>query len=225
MAIPDNTYFGPDGITFGTIRETKDPTKRIELLKKRLDSFFVGQIDVLDNRSPFPKAIMTCIAIETLGRIFYKPSGDSLSFQFIQVIGKVDQRFGRPLSKKFKERLTKSWPNKEAGQLKSTADVKTVAELIYTFFRNTMMHGYRARAVYLSDKEEVELEEGDGYLVLNPHWFWTKFKLAYDSLIQEALNETRDSSYRKQCLVYIQIMLSESDSPDNQMQTEDPDQS
>jgi len=152
---------------------------------------------------------MTCIAIETLGRVFFKSSGDSKSSQFTQAIGKLDQRFGRQLSKSFKERLSELWPSREEGQEKKTSDIKTRAELIYTFFRNSMIHGYRARAVYLSDKEEIELEEGDGYLVLNPHWFWTLFKSAYNSLMLEALDESHESSSRKNCLSYIKKMLSE----------------
>jgi hypothetical protein len=71
MAIPDETFFAIEGITFGHLRNSNSTDERIQLLKKRLDSFFIGQIDALGMSSPFVKAIMSCIAIETLGSIFF----------------------------------------------------------------------------------------------------------------------------------------------------------
>ncbi|MBL0035384.1 MAG: hypothetical protein IPP26_06355 [Flavobacteriales bacterium] len=156
---------------------------------------------------------MTCIAVETIGRIFFKSTGDSKASQFIQALGTLDQRLGRQLTKTFRERLVELWPVQEEGQLKKTQDIKTRAELLYTFFRNSMVHGYRARAVYLSDQEGLDIEEGDGHLVLNPHWLWNRFKVAYEELLNEALDESRETSSRKHCLAYIRKILSEEGVP------------
>jgi len=94
MAIPDTTYFGPDNITFGDVRIAKSPLEKIEFLKKRLDSFFIYQIDALDRRSPFPLEIMCCIAIETLGAIFTeKQKNDIQSSQFCKMLEELIMGF------------------------------------------------------------------------------------------------------------------------------------
>jgi len=49
MPVPDDTYFGPEGITFGQVRKEENPLKRIALLKKRLE--VVGEIRTGEDRN------------------------------------------------------------------------------------------------------------------------------------------------------------------------------
>jgi hypothetical protein len=55
---------------------------------------------------------------------------------------------------------------------------------VNVFFRNTMMHGYWGHAVYL-DHQIISWEIGDGFLVINPYWFWGGFKQVYANLFAE----------------------------------------
>jgi len=201
MAIPDETYFGPEGITFGEVRNTSEQTDRIKLLKKRLDSFFFEQVAVLNNKSPFPMTIMTCIGIETMGQIFIANENGTQSFQFIQIISKVHQKFGRKIGKNFEQKFRAMWPYKDSDV------IETYGDLLYSYLRNTMIHGYYALGIYLSDDKAVTLEEKDGYLVLNPYWFWEKFTPVYDSLIMEAIEGQENNSYRINSIKYLEKML------------------
>jgi hypothetical protein len=79
MAIPDHVTFGPnekgEPVSYGEVR-CLDQDDRIVALKRRLDGFLLDQVSAFaDNESgerrgwsPFPLAVMTCVAIESLGR-------------------------------------------------------------------------------------------------------------------------------------------------------------
>jgi hypothetical protein len=82
MPIPDEVVFGPDPgtgkLTYGEVRKLDDEGK-LKALKRRLDGFFVAQVDELGKTetgpakvySPFPLALLTCVGIETLGQVMY----------------------------------------------------------------------------------------------------------------------------------------------------------
>jgi len=76
MSIPNETIFGPHltearGIRFGEVRQVNDADTKLRYLKQRLDGFLISQIDPISTKiySPFPLTVLTCIAVETLGRI------------------------------------------------------------------------------------------------------------------------------------------------------------
>jgi hypothetical protein len=199
MAVPDQTYFGPDNITFGQVRNTTDPSEQIRLLKRRLDSFFIDQINALDQRSPFPLAIMCCIAIETLGAVFIDKKEDSQSYQFIRMLGKIDSGLSTKLPKKFLIDFKARW------NISDISHINTRAELIYTFLRNTLIHGYYARGVYLNDAVGFKYEERAGFFALNPHWLWGKIKTQHEILFKDALKT--ENAYRFCALAYLAKML------------------
>jgi hypothetical protein len=203
MAIPNNVYFGPENITFGDVRANDDPLVRMRYLQKRLDSFFIYQIDQLENKSPFVKAMMCCIAMETLGGIFFKKeNNDGQAALFIKVAAKIDQKLSRPLDKKFKENYTHQWPEKVK------LDANTRAGILYSYLRNTMMHGYYAQGVYLTDQEGYTWAEHPGYLTLNPNWLWEQIKIQYNFFISSAINiKNKEISYRLNALAYIEDIL------------------
>jgi len=199
MAIPDSTFFGPEDISFGQLRQITDPLEKIGLLKKRLDSFFISQIDALDKRSPFVVAIMSCIAIETLGTIFFDKGKDTgQSYRFNLVLAKIDQKFSRPLTKEFKENYKKQWPEKVK------LEASTRGDLLYSYLRNTMIHGYYAQGFYLNDEEGFTWKEEEGYFIINPHWLWVKVKDIYGVIIGEVTRPKKQSGYKANALKYLE---------------------
>jgi hypothetical protein len=59
-----------------------------------------------------------------------------------------------------------------------TTSVSDAASLLYVFFRNWMIHGYRGRAVFLTADEtsSFKLEEPEGTMALNPGWLWKRYE-------------------------------------------------
>jgi hypothetical protein len=220
MAIPDEITFGPDGrggaLSYGNVRAMSD-FEKIHALKLRLDGFLVDQVSELgaDNAgntkvySPFPLAVMTCVGIEALGRVMYRQLIDGLEGAkkkpFIEVAKGIDSKLSRQLTKDFKRSLKLRWPGIDASPFENAAHI------IYTFFRNKMIHGYFGQAVYLTDLAEnatATWEFGDGYLILSPYWFWDGFKKRYSDLFIEALKNQRGPNPRAEsCLLHLAQML------------------
>jgi len=82
MAVPDSVCFGPaengEELNYGQVRALAED-EQFCALNRRFDSFFVSQVDELarieNNKrlvySPFPLFLMTCVGIETLGKILF----------------------------------------------------------------------------------------------------------------------------------------------------------
>jgi len=227
MSVPDDTYFGIDennkGVYYRDVRNERDSIRKIKLLELRLRDLLIRQTNELEVQSdgsrkvhsPFPLAIITCISIETLGQIFYKSDNKkdeknqsyskkdekSQSYCFVSVIKKFDKEFSRPLTKKFRDSLAKRFPNEEVEK------VKTFADLFYTYFRNTFIHGYKGRAVYLEEQVN-SWEKGDGFLVINPNWFWRKFKETFEQLFSQLYdNKEGNNPFKKSALHYIDKLI------------------
>jgi len=205
MPVPNDTIFGIDDetyerITYGDVRKITDENKLIRLLQLRLDTFLFKQTEPIT--TSFPLICMSCVAIETLGQIFYKDNKDDTSFRFTSVVGKFSQNFTRKFDADFKKRLGDLWvENKEISK------INTLASLIYTYLRNTMIHGFQGRGVYLSFEDTTCFIKTDGYLVLNPNWFWGKTKNAYHDLFSTALKGQKTTQERINCLTYIRKMI------------------
>lgn len=217
MAVPDNTYFGIDekgkGVYYGDVRNENNPLRRIKLLELRLKDLLIKQTNELEVQldgtrkvhSPFPLAIITCISIETLGQIFYgsdnKKDDKNQSYCFVSVIKHFDKEFSRPFTKKFKESITLRFPNEEVEK------IKTFADLFYTYFRNTFIHGYKGRAVYL-EEQVVSWEKDDGFLVINPNWFWRKFKETFEEHFNQLYNNKEENNpFKISALRYIDKLI------------------
>lgn len=198
MAVPDEVFFGPDNITFGMLRASEqNPDLQLNFLKKRMESFFINQIDQLGTQSPFVKAIMCCIAMETLGNIFFQKNSDDQAAFFIQIAAKIDQKLSRPLSKEFKTNYSNRWPEK------IKLEANTRAGILYSYLRNTMVHGYYAQGVYLTDEPGTTWSEHSGYLLLNPHWLWEEIKNVYSNCIEKAIEGKKEPRYRANALTYL----------------------
>lgn len=212
MPIPDNVAFAPktngEDIFYSTVRNCQNDFQKIKYLKARLDDWFVNHIEPLSNaNSAFPLAIMTCIGIETIGQIFIKPITTKQNRYFVGAIAKIDQKFSKKFDMRFQEKFEEMWSKEPFEGEEKELKINNNAELIYTFFRNTMIHGYKAKGVYLDLNENLEFETKEGYLILNPKWFWNKFKLCYEKLFKEALSNA-DKSEHKQSIAYINKLIS-----------------
>jgi len=206
--IPDKVIFGIDSlnkpIDYGFVRQIRDDDELINLLRLRLRVFFIDQVQILQNsRSAFPLATMTCIGIETLGEIFIKENNDDTSFQFVETLKKVHQMFGRKPNKKFDKKLQAIWSEKDL------KNVDNFGKIVYRFFRNTMIHGYQAKGMFLSyeDTENIEIDEEFAFLKINPDWFWNNFKTYYENQFVSIGQAQENNPERQNCLKYIKTFL------------------
>lgn len=216
MPIPDEVIFGPwpDGspCNYGEVRAMSSP-ERLGALKRRLDLWLINETQELARDaqghtkvySPFPLAVMTCVACEVVGQAFFGTNNREAEGTqrdcFVAVAKALDSHFSRPFSKKFRKRLESRWA---AHDLR---DCTTVAHLIYRFFRNSLIHAYRGYAVYLTAIEAVSWCQDDGFIVLNPYWFWTAFRTRYDALWDEVEHAQENNPKRISCLNYIDELL------------------
>jgi hypothetical protein len=216
MPVIDEVIFGPglgaEGMTYGYVRKLDDDAK-LQALKRRVDKFFVEQVDELGKSetgsikvySPFPLALLTCVGIETLGQIMYydqhKKKEEGQKEGFVKVAKSLHPKFSRPLRKTDKQALGALLPGKEAEK------VESIAHILYYFQRNTLIHGYQSRAVYLTeDLDEWELNSGA--LLLNPYWFWQQFKFKHNDLFGQLFaNVELTNALRKSALHYLSVML------------------
>jgi hypothetical protein len=206
--VPDKVIFGIDSlnkpIDYGLVRQVKDDNELINLLRLRLRVFFIDQVQILQNsRSAFVLATMTCIGIETLGEIFIKENKDDTSYQFVETIKKVHQMFGRKPNKKFDNELKHIWSEKDLKNLNN------YGKIVYRFFRNTMIHGYQAKGMFLSyeDTNNIEIDEEFAFLKINPDWFWNNFKTYYENQFVIVGQTQENNPERQNCLKYIKTFL------------------
>jgi len=166
MAVPNQTIFGVDeneaSINYGTVRQITDENRLIRLLKLRIEVFFIGQVKPLETVSPFPLSVMTCIGVETLGEITIAESSDDNGIQFKKNFGKFDTNLTKSLTKAEKELVKKNWPDKDGEK------IKTLTDLFYKYYRNTMIHGYRGKGVFLESGLNPPFIFNDGFLIINP---------------------------------------------------------
>lgn len=206
MAVPNQTIFGVDeneaSINYGTVRQITDEDRLIRLLKLRIEVFFIGQVKPLETVSPFPLSVMTCIGVETLGEITIAESSDDNGIQFKKILGKFDTNLAKTLTKTEKELVKKNWPDKDGEK------IKTLTDLFYKYYRNTMIHGYRGKGVFLSSGLNPPFIFNDGFLIINPDWFWTRFIEVFNSTFEQLLKDKKKGSgERTRCLGYIRKLL------------------
>lgn len=190
MPVPDDVIFGPDQpsgvLTYGQVRALSGDS-RYWALKHRLDRFLLEQTDELGKPqggsskvdSPFPLFLLTCVAIEALGKALHLPSRtmadeDAQREAFLTVCSKFHPEFSRQLSNKNKKGYDQLWGANEHKK------VRSLAHIIYRFGRHTMVHGFRGKGVYLTEDLD-EWEFVDGAVHLNPYWFWRTFKSVYQT--------------------------------------------
>ncbi len=222
MPIPDKTIFGPHisenrGITFGEVRQLSNDDIKIEYLRKRFEGYFVDQVDPISDRekvySPFPLTVLTCIGVETLGRVFFdvealvqdeRKKKEISKLVSIPIYGFLDARLTRQLSKEFKTSMQTIWPND------NVKNISNYAELLHSYLRTSFVHGYRGKNVFLSAELETGWEFDSGSLIINPYWFWNQYKRVFqDCFIKISDKRESNNPNRRNALKYFNRILNE----------------
>lgn len=170
-----------------------DLLELIQLLKTRLEAILINQSQILhikDNKlnkgASFPLAVMTSVGIQTLGQILFKENPNKQSHQFVEALKLLDKKFGHQLKKNDKSDLKNIW-----GEDFTSSNI---GEIIYTYFRNSMIHGYRGKGVFLSFQLETLYNINSGYVIINPNKLWENFILAFnkefDDLLLKPINHS-----------------------------------
>lgn len=192
MPVPDQVIFGPTSdkgqYTYGMVRDLVE-AEQFKAIKLRIDNYFVDQVSELGEQedgsqkvySPFPLFLLSCVGVETVGRLFYgaepkegKSKEDIQRDGFLNACKKIHQKFGRALPKEEKAAYDKLWGTNKHKEITS------LAVLFYKLGRHTMMHGYQARGVFLT-AEIDDFQVSEGALVLNPWGFWNLFLKSLES--------------------------------------------
>lgn len=188
MPVPDAVHFGPaadnTGLTYGQIRAMREDDQ-FQALQRRFNRFFLEQVGELAKSngekrlvySPFPLFLMTCVGIETAGKIFFsrapakgESEEDVQRLGFLEVCKGIHNNFSRPLTAQHKADYDSLWGE---GAHKYAPSYATV---IYRLGRHTMIHGYRGKGVYITEHADVPNWTMDaGAVVLNPYWFFGRF--------------------------------------------------
>lgn len=208
--IPDEVIFGinsqRESINYGHVRTISDDNQLINLLRLRLKVLFIDQVQPLqDSGSAFPLCIMTCIGMETLGEIFIKEDKSDTSHKFVEIARKTHQIFGRKPDIKFEKQLIKIWSEKDLRK------IDCYGKILYRFFRNTMIHGYQGKGVFLSyeDTMNIEIDKTSAFIKINPNWFWNSFKDFYEKSFINVGKAHENNTERQNCLKYIKDFLLE----------------
>ena len=222
MPVPDAVVFGPDesrnNLTYGQIRK-RDQESRFQALERRLELLFIVQVDHLTRRddkdqrvvnSPFPLFLMTCVGIETFGKVFFTPEYKNGRQQedlqrdgFLEICKRIDTKLSRPLSKEHKSKYDQLWGKDEHKKVKSTSHI------IYRSGRHSMVHSYQGKGVYLTEDNSVPCWKLDnGAILINPYQFWECFKEMSTTLWKE-FHENKEPSnpLKKSAKLYLDEML------------------
>ena len=71
-----------------------------------------------------------------------------------------------------------------------------------------MIHGYRGKGVFLKSGLNPSFIFNDGFLIINPDWFWTRFIEVFNSTFEQLLKDKKKGSgERTRCLDYIRKLL------------------
>lgn len=220
MPVPDSVYFGPDengkGLNYGQLRRLGEEDQ-FRALQCRLNTLFIGQVNELAKiengkrlvYSPFPLFLLTCVGIETLGKVLFNPGqGQQEDIQrdgFLKVCSKINKAFPRPLSKVEQTDYDRLWGEGSFAKHK----IKCVGQIIYRYGRHTMIHGYQGRGVYLTEDAAVDGWTMDsGAVILNPYWFWERFKEASENLWEEFHeNKEPTNALKKSARIYLGELL------------------
>ncbi len=219
MPVPDEVVFGPNvpsgPMTYGEVRHLK-ADEQLRALHRRLGAYFTSQVSELGKPeggtskvySPFPLFLMTCIGIETIGRVFFsrapkageKPD-DIQREGFLNICNRLHGHLSRPLSKAQKADYDSLWGD---GAHKHA---KTPSAIIYRLGRNTIVHGYQGRGVFLTEGLETYSLES-GAIIINPYWFWRAFMTVYEDLWIQLYSSAEDNNpLKKSAHIYLSDLL------------------
>jgi hypothetical protein len=164
-----------------------------------------GELTTKQVNAPFVLCALALVGVSSLGDIFYydkiaKSNPDHNRVTFCAACDRVDERFTRTPPKKFKLAFVERWPEHERPC--------SASEVMYTFFRNTLLHGYWGRGVFMTGKlPEKLLLRDDGCVLLDPEWFYDRFLKSVDWHIAEMKVDNSASVVRRNAVNYVQRLV------------------
>lgn len=217
MPIPDNTFFGAhfDGmgaISFEEVRQITDEDDKLLILKRRLESYLISQIDPIadSTKSPFPLSLLTCVAVETLGRVIspiaeWEKNKQTRKDEISKLASvSIYKKLSNQLSQDFKIAMKTIWPDADIKKIKS------YAELFHSYLRTSFMHGYRIKNVFLGATFEEGWTINDGFLRINPNWFWREYKRVFEESFEKIFDKKeKNNPYRLNALAYFHRLITE----------------
>lgn len=216
MSAPDRVIFGPGSegapqVTWGHLRANPDESFRLGCLARRLTTFLHDQCATLTGiGAPVPTSTVALVGIGALAEIFYRDAIDASNKEhgritFCKACDQLDGKFTRTPSKDFKDAFEARWKD---GRPASASSV------LYTYFRNSLIHGYYGEGVFLTGDETPDLKlEDDGCVLLNPDWFFDKFLKAVEWHCAEVLREQATGPLRYNALNYVRKLIGEAPLP------------
>ena len=219
MPVPDSVIFGPASesgeFTYGAVRKLQEE-EQLRALQLRLGKFFISQVDELAKPaggpskvySPFPLFLMTCVGMETLGKVFFgrppkrgEKQEDIQREGFLTICNQLHKHFSRPLPKEQKAASNALW-GPDADKHASTPSL-----IIYRLGRNTMIHGFRGRGVFITEGI-AEWTMAEGAIVINPYWLWRTFHNIYEDLWRRLYaNKEANNPMKRAALYYLDELL------------------
>ena len=216
--VPDEVIFArtPEGdpITWGAMRANADSAIRVQFLAHRLNSFVIGQYRELQQKNvngPFVLGMGVMAGVEILGKVFYaKPApqnaGEANKMAFCRFCGQLEARFGRPPPLEFRKAFVDRWGGARPG---------SVAEIFYTYFRNTLVHGFYGKAVFLTGEGTNDLLlRDDGCVLVHPDWLLQRFIGAAEVHVGKLVEAAPQSRMRRNALDYLHELLDEPPEPE-----------
>ena len=212
--VPDKVCFGPNGHggDFGYDQVRLLPTQsQIEALRLRHEAWLVAQSRTLATSasSPFPLAVMTCVGMEALDLLAFG-QGAKQRDPFLAVAAIMDARFAAAVSPTFQSNLANRWATTLDSDAKPNS-VTTNAELLYFFFRNSLIHGFRGRGVFLTGVETQDFvtHEAEGTRIWNPWWLWRSYEAAVTATFNEIVGSSSSASAKRRAAeAHLKLMLS-----------------
>lgn len=220
MPVPNEVIFGPDvpsgPLTYGQVRKLA-PDEQLRALHRRLGAYFISQVTELGKPeggsskvySPFPLFLMTCVGIETIGKVFFsrvpnqgEKQEDIQREGFLSVCNKLHKNFSRPLNKSQKKDYDLLWG------ADAHKHAKTASNIVYRLGRHTIVHGYQGRGVFLTEGlDDWSLEAGA--IIINPYWFWRAFLNVHQDLWTRLFEGTEaNNPFKKSAHIYLNELLS-----------------
>ena len=219
MPVPNDVIFGPNALsgelTYGAVRQLPEEDQ-LGALRRRLDGFFISQVDELAKPegasskvySPFPLFLMTCVALETLGKVFFarlpkkgQTQEDIQREGFLRSCNLLHKHFSRSLNMEQKRAYDALW----GANAHKHADTPSL--IIYRLGRHTMIHGFQGRGIFITeDIEEWKMDKGS--VIINPFWLWRSFKRAYEVLWEKLhANKNANNPLKRATLYYLDELL------------------
>jgi hypothetical protein len=210
FGVPGYVIFGPnpkggDNLTWDSLRSMTESDDRIAALESRLRTYLVsGLADTAKTAHPFSAAALVMIGIGSLGEILFRDgsSGEDASKQrFCKACNKIDQQFSRQLPNKGSSAFAKRW---------NTPKPKSMAEILYTYFRNSIVHSFHGRGLYLTGEETdtVKLTD-DGVAMLNPTWLVNQYEKSSGNLLTKLLGEEENGPLRRNALDFLDKLVAQ----------------